>query len=99
MKDKKAGTRMTDLCFELETLALVRIPQPAQLYLYAFEGLDSLYCKHRPVGFQIRDHWFCVNFDLGVANDGWTYKTGYNEFYRAIWVLHWQRCCAVYVEG
>jgi hypothetical protein len=42
MKNKKAEIRMTDLCFEPETLALLLILQPAQLYLYAFKGFNSL---------------------------------------------------------
>jgi hypothetical protein len=46
-----------------------------------------------------RDHWFGVVFDLGVANDGWSYKESYDERHHAICDLRWQCCCAAYVES
>ena len=54
---------------------------------------------HLTLVIRFRGHWFCVKFDLGVANDGWAYKESYNECHHAICVLHWQCCWAVHVEG
>jgi hypothetical protein len=44
-------------------------------------------------------HWTCVSFQLGVANDVWTYKEGYNERHHAVCVLHWQCCWTIHVES
>ena len=41
----------------------------------------------------------CVDVDLGVTNDGWTYKESYDECHHTICVLHRQCCWTVHVEG
>ena len=54
---------------------------------------------HLTLVISFRAPWFCVNVNLGVANDGRTYKESYDECHHAVCVLHWQRCWAVHVEG
>ena len=46
-----------------------------------------------------RGHWFRVDFDLAVSNDGWTYKESHNKCHHAVCVLHWQWRRAVHVES
>ena len=85
---------------------------PGQLFTLARQSwiaifrLDLMYARRStktrvPLTLVIsfRAAWFSVDFDLGIANNGWTYKESYNECCRAIRVLHRQCCFAAHVEG